>query len=135
LTKKTLCPCGSSRPYKECCRPFHRGEREAPDPESLVRARFSAFATGEVPYIVKTLHGDHADRARPEAELVRDLRETCRVLRYMRLDILERGPGRVRFRVKVFHKGQDVSFEELSEFAHDGVGWRYLRGDTGAAKQ
>jgi SEC-C motif-containing protein len=34
----------------------------------------------------------------------------------------------VRFRVKVFQKGKDVSFEELSEFAHDGVGWRYVRG-------
>jgi SEC-C motif-containing protein len=130
-TKKTLCPCGSARSYKECCAPYHRGEREPPDPESLVRARFSAFATARVDFLVKTLHADHEDRARPEEELVRDLREACRTLRYMGLEILERQPGRVRFRVKVFHRGEDRSFVELSQFAHDGVGWRYVRGAPG----
>lgn len=98
-----------------------------------MRARFSAFATGEVSFLWKTLHADHDDRARKEADVLRDLREACRTLRYMGLEILERQPGRVLFRVKVFERGKDRSFVELSEFAHDGVGWRYARGAPGVA--
>jgi SEC-C motif-containing protein len=131
VNKKNLCPCGSGRLFKECCRPLHRGEREADTPEALMRARFAAFATGNVDFLVRTLHPEHEDRARPEADVARELRDACRELRYMGLQILETQPARVRFRVKVFHRGKDVSFTELSEFAREGGetgGWRYLRG-------
>jgi SEC-C motif-containing protein len=54
----------------------------------------------------------------------------------MGLDVLDareadaHGVARVLFAAKVFHKGKDLSFVELSEFLHDGTGWRYLRGDA-----
>lgn len=99
-----------------------------------MRSRFSAFALGEVEYLWKTLAADHEDRARPQEEVLRSLKTSVSTFKYQRLAILETQPpdaqgiARVRFRAGVFQKGRDVSFEELSEFVHDGAGWRYLRG-------
>jgi SEC-C motif-containing protein len=135
------CPCGTGADYAACCRPLHRGEREAEDASVLMRSRYAAFVRKEVSYLWRTLHSDHDDRARPEAEVLRELREACSSNRYRGLHVLDKSPAdrdgiaRVLFAAKVFRKGRDVSFVELSEFAAEasgaGVGnaWRYLRGD------
>ncbi len=43
-------------------------------------------------------------------------------------DANEHGVAQVLFFARVFEKGQNRSFIELSDFRHDHVGWRYLRG-------
>lgn len=99
-----------------------------------MRSRYSAFALKRVEYLWKTLHPDHPDRAEPEASVLASLRRSATEHRYMGLEILDRsapdeaGIARVLFHAKVFLKGRDVSFVECSDFAHDGVGWRYLAG-------
>jgi SEC-C motif domain protein len=128
------CPCTSGRAYRACCGPFHRGERAAPDAEALMRSRFSAYARKDGAYLYHTLHEEHPDRSRPEAEVVREFVAGASALRFMGLTILDRSPpddrgiARVLFVANIFQKGRDLSFAELSEFAHDGDGWRYLRG-------
>jgi SEC-C motif-containing protein len=94
-----------------------------------MRSRFAAFAVGDASYLWRTLHPDHEDRARTKDEVLRALTAAARTLKYMRLTILEAKDARVLFRAAVFEKGKDRSFVELSSFAHDGVGWRYLAGD------
>ncbi|WP_308215668.1 YchJ family protein [Polyangium jinanense] len=133
------CPCCSGLPYARCCAPYHRGEREAPSAEALMRSRFSAYARKESAYVLRTLHPDHEDRKRPEAEVMREIRDATSTLKFMRLDVLdhdgpdEAGFSHVLFHARVFEKGQDRSFIELSEFAHDGVGIRYRSGRQLAA--
>jgi SEC-C motif-containing protein len=126
------CPCGSTLEYSACCRPFHRAEREPETPAALVRARFSAFALGEADFLWRTLHPDHDDRERPRDEVLRELREASRTHRYLRLEILRSEDTRVLFSVKVFAKGKDLSFQELSTFARAEGGWRYLVGEPHA---
>jgi SEC-C motif-containing protein len=126
---KRECPCGSKRAYRGCCARYHTGA-EPEDPERVVRSRFSAFALGETEYLWRTLHPHHDDRARPKDEVIRELKDACREHRYMGLTILEVKDTRVLFRVKVFRKGKDLSFTELSEFARDEDGWRYLAGSA-----
>lgn len=134
MPSKDECPCRSGRPYKACCAPFHRGEREAPDAEALMRSRFSAFAKKEAAYLWRTLHPDHEERQRPEAEVMRSIRASASEMRYAGLAILDRrepdedGIAQVLFLARVFHGSTERSFVELSDFAHDGEGWRYLRG-------
>jgi SEC-C motif-containing protein len=134
MPSKDACPCGSGKPYKACCEPLHRGQREAPDAEALMRSRFAAFARREPHYLVRTLHPDHEDRALDEALLLEQLRTSAREFRYAGLAILDTAPpdgegiARVLFLARVFHKSTERSFVELSDFAHDGAGWRYLRG-------
>jgi len=135
---KDTCPCGTGERCAACCGPFHKGAAEAPTAERLMRSRFSAFARREVDYLWRTLDAAHPDRARPEAEVRRELLAACNRCRYVRLHVLsatERPPGEVSevtFRAEVFESGKDRSFTERSRFRHDGVGWRYLSGEPGA---
>ncbi len=46
------CPCGSGRDYNECCGPFIGGKALPPTAEALMRSRYTAYATGNVEYIV-----------------------------------------------------------------------------------
>lgn len=133
------CACCSGAPYASCCAPFHRGEREAPTPEALMRSRFAAYANKLAPYVYRTLHSNHEDRRRPETDVLREIRDATSTLRFMQLAVLDREPpneeglARVLFYARVFEKGQNRSFVELSDFLHDGTGWRYLQGRQAAA--
>jgi SEC-C motif-containing protein len=100
-----------------------------------MRSRFAAFAIGDAEYLWRTLHPDHEDRARPKADVLRDLKTASRTLKYMRLTILAAKDARVLFLAAIFAKGKDCSFVELSTFAHDGTGWRYLFGDNRDARE
>lgn len=130
----TLCPCSSGKPYPECCQPLHRGEREAATAGELMRSRYSGFALKEVPYLWRTLHPEHPDRKQEQSEGLRSLRAVVQMTKYPGLHVLEErapdetGTARVLFLAKVFSLGKNHSFVELSDFQHDGTGWRYLRG-------
>ena len=132
----TDCPCSSGRAYKDCCARYHRGA-EPPDPPTLVRARYSAFAKGEIEFLYRTLDEDHADRVKhTRDQVLAALRAASASFKYMGLEIRESsgpdsdGVARVSYRARIFRKGTDVSFVEHAEFRHDGVGWRYLAGKT-----
>jgi SEC-C motif-containing protein len=51
----TDCPCGSGRLLSACCEPYLSGTSPAPTAEALMRARYSAFATGRIDYLEETL--------------------------------------------------------------------------------
>jgi SEC-C motif-containing protein len=131
----TPCPCGSGRAYDDCCGVYHRGEREAPDPEALMRSRYSAFARRDEAYLLRTMHRDHANLEEGVEAFARSLRGAFAQYRYAGLRVLDRRPpgadglAEVLFHARVFEGRADRSFVERSYFAHDGVGWRYLAGD------
>ncbi len=99
-----------------------------------MRSRYAAYANKLAPYIYRTTHPNHEDRKRPEKDVMREIRDAITTLRFMHLIVLDRedshekGPARVLFYARVFEKGQNRSFVELSDFLHDGSGWRYLQG-------
>ena len=103
-----------------------------------MRSRYSAFAKNQPDYLWRTLHRDHPDRGGddPAPTALRGLRESIRKYRYMGLEILDVRPpddggiARVLFLARLFERGREVSFVELSEFSHDGDGWRYLAGEA-----
>jgi SEC-C motif-containing protein len=100
-----------------------------------MRSRFAAFARGAVEWLWSSLHPDHDDRAEPRETVLAHLRSgLAQGLRYEALAILDTRPpdaegvAQVLFHATVRAKGRDLSFVELSSFAHDGSGWRYLFG-------
>ena len=99
-----------------------------------MRSRYSAFALKEAAYLWKTLHPSHPDRARPEAEVVKELRAFSQSHQFPGLLVMDRRPpdaqgvAQVLFFAKVFERGKDRSFVECSDFRHDGTGWRYVSG-------
>lgn len=128
------CPCTSGLAYAACCGPYHRGA-EPQTPTALMRSRFAAYALADVEYILRTLHPDHEDRRLPREEVVRSLRDAARSYKYMRLTILDAQGDRVLFLAGVFEKGRDRSFAELSRFARDADGWRYVSGELRPADE
>ena len=99
-----------------------------------MRARFSAFAIGDGEFLWATLHPEHPLRARPESEVVSELSNAHRRLRYQRLTVhgCEQTGSRawVRFTAHVFERGQDRTFHERSEFELIDGTWRYAAGDS-----
>src|SRR5262249_24959868 len=126
------CPCGTGLSYRECCAPCHLGDREAPTAVALMRSRYAAFAVGDVAYLWRTLHMGHEDRGRDRDTIFDELRSNVRNHRYRGLKILDSrtngSSAEVLFVAQVFEAGADRSFVELSDFLHDGAGWRYLCG-------
>ncbi|WP_293860491.1 YchJ family protein [Steroidobacter sp.] len=52
---EAVCPCGSALVYERCCGRWHDGQ-PAPDAESLMRSRYSAFVMRNEPYLLATWH-------------------------------------------------------------------------------
>ena len=52
------CPCGRPLPYEDCCGRWHAGATrlQAPDAESLMRSRYSAFVRELADYLLDTWH-------------------------------------------------------------------------------
>ena len=124
------CPCHSGNPYGSCCEPLHLRAVIAPSPERLMRSRYSAFALKLIPYLYETMHGECDDRKRVRAEVMRGLRDASDSFRYLGLKIIEAqiDPndqlGWVLFHARLFERGTDRSFVELSEFRREGGEWR-----------
>lgn len=114
------CPCGSGRSYAACCRPAHDGTLPPPTPETLMRARYSAFALGDAAFVRRTWHPEH----RP-ADLNLD-----DGTRYLGLKIHDAQGDEVEFTVRLRAPGQAPgSFRERSRFARLDGEWVYVDGD------
>jgi len=50
------CPCNPTKQFADCCGPFLSEGKSAPTPETLMRSRFSAYATGGESYLLSTWH-------------------------------------------------------------------------------
>lgn len=122
---KPACPCRLGETYDLCCGRFHRSEAIPPTAERLMRSRFTAFAVGDVDYLLRTWY----PRTRPRAiDLDPDQR-------WVRLDILHtaRGglldnAGTVEFRAHYHQDDTQDSLHENSRFVKEGGEWLYLDG-------
>ena len=63
------CPCGTEKKFSQCCEPLLTGTEQAASPEQLMRSRFSAFATRNLDYILKTTDAQVRLEVDPEATL------------------------------------------------------------------
>jgi SEC-C motif-containing protein len=97
-----------------------------------MRSRWSAFVVGRGDYLFDTLAAGHPDRAAPRDAAVRELSRARERQRFLRLSVLhasESGDeGEVLFVARIFEKGVDRSFAELSRFCREDGAWRYESG-------
>ncbi len=125
---KTLsdpCPCGRAQAYADCCGVYHAGT-PAPDAESLMRSRYTAYVQERADYLLASWHPD----TRPEvlgfddapAQRTRWLGLTVHEHRHTGADHAE-----VRFtaRYKV-GGGSAVKMQEHSRFVREGGRWYYV---------
>lgn len=136
-----LCPCGSRQRFDACCLPYHEGKRLPPTPESLMRARYSAYCVGAVDFIMETWDNPRWNAplsTSPEqlAEERQGLLEHCREVTYLKLEVLStepvdaRGWAYVTFvaSFKLGRLGATQRLHERSAFEKQGPQWMYLHG-------
>lgn len=114
------CPCGTGQRYDACCGVLHRGAAEATTAEQLMRARYAAYAVGELDYVWRTWH----PRTRPDL-VSTDPGTTWTGLRV--LDVTER---EVEFEAGYDRRGTRGTLHERSRFEHRRGRWVYVDGDT-----
>lgn len=119
------CPCGRPATYADCCGRYHHGPLAlmAPDPESLMRSRYSAFVKDERAYLLDTWHPS----ARPAV-----IEPPEPGLQWLGLDVKRaelHGPDRglVEFVARSKLGGRAHRLHEISEFVREGGRWFYLR--------
>jgi SEC-C motif domain protein len=97
-----------------------------------MRSRYAAYALGLGAYLVRTLAKGHPDLALPREDLERMLSRAKERQRFNGLRIFHSAAsgerGEVLFCARIFERGQDRSFAELSDFVRDGAAWRYASG-------
>lgn len=120
------CPCGSGRSYTRCCRPLHLGQRQARTAEELMRSRYSAFAVGDVTYLVESWH----PLRRPDEVRLDTTRD------WVGLEIvrtLAGGPdddhGVVEYKASSVSGGRRSVLHEVSRFERVAGRWVYVDGD------
>ncbi|WP_328354271.1 YchJ family metal-binding protein [Mycobacterium sp. NBC_00419] len=120
------CPCGSGNAFGHCCLALHRGEHQAATAEQLMRARYSAYAVGNLDYVWQTWH----PRTRP-ATLTPDGRLTWTGLQV--LDTVggqaQDQSGEVEFRAHYRSEDRTGSLHERSRFSVRARRWFYVDGD------
>ncbi len=127
------CPCGRTTPkgqalsLADCCGLYHSGQ-PAPDAESLMRSRYSAFVLGDVPYLLSTWHSSQ----RP-AELTLETGGKWLGLEIKQHLVTGTDTAEVDFVARFRVGGKAVRQHERSRFVrekfHDGVRWFYVDGD------
>lgn len=124
------CPCGKPAPYARCCGRYHSGPLalQAPDPESLMRSRYSAFVLDVSAYLLDTWHASvrPAEIEPPEPGL------TWLGLDVRRAEMLGDDRGMVEFVARSKLGGRAHRLHEVSEFVREGGRWFYLRARTDA---
>ena len=127
----THCPCGRTdaraRPmtYAACCGRYldHWDEQPAPDAESLMRSRYSAFVLQRADYLLATWH---APQRPPSVDFDAGARWLGLEVRSARAtgDELDLGGVVARHRIA----GRAVRLHERSRFVSEGGRWFYVDG-------
>jgi SEC-C motif-containing protein len=119
------CPCGRPASYADCCGRYHAGALylQAPDPESLMRSRYSAFVKDVRAYLLETWHPTERPPAiEPPEPGLRWLG-----LEVKRAGMLDEDRGWVEFVARSKWGGRAHRLHEVSEFVREGGRWFYLK--------
>ena len=119
------CPCrkkSETRPYTDCCGPYHLGTAAAPTAEALMRSRYSAFAIRNAAYLAATWHASTRPAAidfEPEQDWL--------ILRVLATSTVG-DEATVEFIARSRVSGRDHALYEVSRFVREGGRWLYVDG-------
>ena len=132
---ENLCLCGSGQLYQTCCQPYHQGHLP-PTPEAVMRSRYSAYALGNVRYIIDTTHADSPYAQKNKSQWIKSLKEYTDRTTFVGLLVQETSieddgkTGYVVFSAVLLQDGKNASFSEKSRFFLVNNRWLYVDGDV-----
>ena len=130
------CPCGRTSanstkpatiqplPFSACCDPYLNESALAPDAESLMRSRYSAFVLQQADYLLATWHASTRPAALELDAAAHWLGLEVRVHRLLDVDHAE-----VEFVARYRESGRAVRLHERSRFVRESGRWFYVDGD------
>jgi len=127
-----ICPCGSFKKYKKCCKPFHDKITFPKAALELMKSRFSAFAVLNTDYIIFTTHENNSDYTSNLKSWNQEIMNFSKNTKFEKLEILDFIDGEVEsfvtFRATLFQDNTDISFIEKSRFLKVEEKWLYVDG-------
>jgi SEC-C motif-containing protein len=122
------CPCGRPATLAECCGPYLTGSA-APDAESLMRSRYTAYVLQDESYLLATWHPN----TRPESLNLR----AGQPARWLGLSVKRRqqadpSHATVEFVARYKVGGRAHRLREISRFEKVAGRWYYLDGEQPA---
>lgn len=130
------CPCGSGRTFDACCEPLITGKRLPATAEELMRARYSAYATVSIDYILDSTHPEHRgdyDAAGTKKWAAESEWEGLEIVETRRGGP-EESTGEVEFIATFSEKGLKRRHHELASFTKVGEQWYFVDGRPVSAK-
>ena len=133
LSVNSICPCGSLKKYKKCCKLFHDDIKKPSNALELMKSRFSAFAFCKSDYIIKTTHQKNCDFSLNTSSWIADIELFSKNTIFEKLDILDFTDNEfesfVTFKATLFQIKKDISFIEKSRFLKENDIWLYVDGE------
>jgi SEC-C motif-containing protein len=124
---KDPCPCGRALAFAACCGRYLGSGVPAPDAESLMRSRYTAFVRGDVAHLLATWHA-----SRRPASLDLDAGVKWLGLDVKRHRALDADHAEVEFVARSRVQGRGQRLHERSRFVREGGWWFYVDGDVDA---
>jgi len=122
------CPCGSHQKYKKCCAIYHKGAI----PKTallLMKSRYSAYATKDSKYIIKTTHPNNPDYKTDTKEWRESIDTFCNSTNFLGLEIIEFVDGDKEAFVTFRAKLSSGDMVERSRFLKVDGRWLYESGE------
>ena len=130
MNTNQLCPCQSRKKYQYCCGIYLSGKELPETAVQLMRSRYTAFATGDVDYILATRHTDTRQENRRK-QIANSLKNTI----WLGLNIIDTSQGKkhdaigyVEF-VAILKTNEIKQIHERSKFVKVDGKWFYLEGE------
>lgn len=125
------CFCSSDEEFEECCQPFIKGVTKPATAEALMRSRYSAYATVEIEYILRSTHP--STRKFHDAESIETWAKSSV---WQKLEIISKSAGEatdkrgtVEFKAYFLDAENVPRFHhELSNFAKELGRWFFVNG-------
>jgi SEC-C motif domain protein len=118
-----LCPCGSQKLLAVCCTQYWQGEAP-PTAELLMRARYSAFALGQLDFLLATLHP-----ASHQSDELAQLQISQSKTQWLKLHVLAATDCEVEFLAFFNQQGVLGQLHERSHFVFERGRWWYVDGE------
>ena len=119
------CYCGNNVSFQNCCEPYIKGIKNAPTAETLMRSRYSAFATGAADYLVNTTH-----ISKRRFHNKKDILDWSQANKWLKLEVLASTENTVTF--KAYYLDENLKAQvhyEHSTFKLENEKWFYVDGE------
>jgi len=118
------CTCSNEKDYSKCCGAIINGQKQALNPEELMRSRYSAYVKGNANYLLQSSVKEN--RFEEDIQLIEEFSKS---VEWLKLDILHVKDNIVEF--KAYYRENNiikVLHEKSTFIKEDGV-WYYQKGE------